>query len=90
MNRGLLDFLQGASNATAANVSAPVDLIAKAFNKAGVDVGEMPVAGSKWMQHYGLTRPVSGIPAEFGETAGMLVPIVGFSRAPRGLLDTLK
>ena len=38
MGNKLLDFLQGASNAAASNVSAPVDGLAWALRKAGINV----------------------------------------------------
>ena len=52
----LLDFMQGASNAAASTVSAPVDGIAWLLKKAGVPVG-VPVGGSDWMAQKGLTAP---------------------------------
>jgi hypothetical protein len=87
---GLLDFLQGASNAAASNVSGPVDGLAWLLRKAGVDVGT-PVGGSDWMAQKGLTKPTKGLTGLLGEAAGLSAPIVAAAKAPQiaaGLLNT--
>ena len=87
---GLLDFLQGASNAAASNVSAPVDGLAWLLKQAGVDVGT-PVGGSDWMRQKGLTKEPEGkFGGLLGETVGGLAPILAAAKAPqiaRGLLQ---
>jgi len=87
--RGLLDFLQSASNAVAGNVAGPVDLIGMGLNKIGVPVKE-PVGGSEWMKRKGLMRDVEQSPARvLGETAGLLGPAMVTQFAPqiaKGLL----
>jgi hypothetical protein len=87
--RGLLDFLQSASNAVAGNVAGPVDLIGMGLNKIGVPVKE-PVGGSEWMKRKGLMRDVEQGPARvLGETAGLLGPAMVTQFAPqiaKGLL----
>lgn len=87
---GLLDFLQSASNTVAGNVSGPVDLLALALRKLGIEVPDNAVGSSQWMQERGLTRPVNQSAASLaGETAGLLAPIGVAAKAPeiaRGLL----
>lgn len=91
MNKGLLDFLQSASNAVASNVSGPIDLIGMGLNKIGVPVGSSPVGGTEWMKSKGLMRDVEQGPARvMGETAGLLGPALATKFAPqiaRGLLQ---
>lgn len=91
MNKGLLDFLQSASNAVASNVSGPIDLIGMGLNKIGVPVGSAPVGGTDWMKSKGLMRDVEQGPARvMGETAGLLGPALATKFAPqiaRGLLQ---
>lgn len=91
MNKGLLDFLQSASNAVASNVSGPIDLIGMGLNKIGVPVGAAPVGGTEWMKQNGLMRDVEQGPARvMGETAGLLGPALATKFAPqiaRGLLQ---
>lgn len=91
MNKGLLDFLQSASNAVASNVSGPIDLIGMGLNKIGVPVGSAPVGGTEWMKQKGLMRDVEQGPARvMGETAGLLGPALASKFAPqiaRGLLQ---
>lgn len=91
MNKGLLDFLQSASNAVASNVSGPIDLIGMGLNKIGVPVGPAPVGGTDWMKSKGLMRDVEQGPARvLGETAGLLGPALASKFAPqiaRGLLQ---
>lgn len=89
--KGLLDFLQAASNGVASNVSGPVDLIGAGLNKIGLNVGAAPVGGSEWMKRQGLMRDVQQGPARvLGETAGLLGPALATQFAPqiaRGLLQ---
>jgi hypothetical protein len=87
--RGLLDVLQGASNAAASNMSGPVDGLAWLLRKAGVPVDE-PVGGSEWMAKRGLTaQPKSANMGLLGEALGMSAQIAAAAKAPqiaRGLL----
>lgn len=87
----LADGLQGASNAAASNISAPVDMLAWALRKAGVPVGDAPIGGSDWMAQKGLTRqPTNQIAGLLGESLGGVAPIVAAAKAPqiaRGLLQ---
>lgn len=86
----LFDFLQGASNAAASNVSGPVDLIAWGLRKAGLPVNK-PVLGSEWMAEQGLTRkPQNQVAGLLGEAAGLSAPIAAAAKAPQiaaGLLS---
>jgi hypothetical protein len=86
---GLLDVLQGASNAAASNVSGPVDGIAWLLRKAGIPLRE-PIGGSEWMAKKGLTaQPQSQPLGLLGEALGMSAPIAAAAKAPqiaRGLL----
>ena len=88
---GLLDFLQGASNAAASNVSAPVDGIAWLLRKAGIPVPEAPIGGSDWMAKKGLTaKPQNYLAGLLGESVGGVAPIVAAAKAPqiaKGLLQ---
>lgn len=87
---GLLDFIQGASNAAASNVSAPVDGLAWLLRKAGVPIPDAPMGGSDWMAQKGLTRPADGMAGLLGEASGGLAPILAAAKAPqiaRGLLQ---
>lgn len=77
------DFAQGASNAVAGNVSAPVDGIAWLLRKAGLDVGE-PVGGSDWMARKGLTaQPKNALAGLLGESAGMVAPMLAAAKGPQ-------
>lgn len=87
---GLLDFIQGASNAAASNVSAPVDGIAWLLRKAGVPIPDAPMGGSDWMAQKGLTRPAEGMAGLLGETAGGLAPILAAAKAPQIAQGLLK
>jgi hypothetical protein len=83
-------FLQGASNAAASNVSAPVDAIAWALRKAGVPVGDTPMGGSDWMRQKGLTAEAPGASGLIGESVGGVAPIVASAKAAqiaKGLLQ---
>jgi hypothetical protein len=83
-------FLQGASNAAASNVSAPVDAIAWALRKAGVPVGDAPMGGSDWMRQKGLTAEAPGASGLIGESVGGVAPIVASAKAAqiaKGLLQ---
>lgn len=89
---GLLDFLQGASNAAAGTVSGPVDLISWLIRKGGGGgiIGDAPVGSSAWMAQKGLTRPTQGMAGLLGEAAGLSLPIVASAKAPQiasGLLQ---
>jgi len=82
--KALRDTAQSASNTAATNVSMPIDGIAWALRKAGLDV-QNPVGGSDWMAQQGLTIPVQeGIPKMIGETAGGLIPAAMFAKVPKG------
>jgi hypothetical protein len=91
MANGLLDFLQGASNAAASNVSAPVGGIAWLLRKAGIPVPEAPIGGSDWMAKKGLTaKPQNYLAGLLGESVGGVAPIVAAAKAPqiaKGLLQ---
>jgi hypothetical protein len=88
---GLLDFLQGASNSAASNVSAPIDGINWLLRKAGLPVSEAPFLGSDWMAQKGLTRePQSRNAGLLGEAIGGVLPMVAAAKAPqiaKGLLQ---
>ena len=88
---GLLDFLQGASNSAASNVSAPIDGINWLLRKAGLPVSEKPFLGSDWMAAQGLTRePENRNMGLLGEAFGGIAPIVAAAKAPqiaKGLLQ---
>lgn len=85
------DVAQGASNAVASNVSAPVDLLAWLLRKGGVPMPSNPVGGSDWMAQKGLTRePQNRNAGLVGEFAGLTGPMVAAAKAPqlaRGLLQ---
>ena len=93
MANALLDFLQGASNSAAANVSAPVDGIAWLLRKAGINV-DRPVGGSDWMRERGLTaEPTNKLAGILGESVGGVLPMVTAAKAPQiaqGLLQAEK
>jgi hypothetical protein len=73
--QALRDTAQSASNTVAANVSAPVDAIAWALRKAGLNVNQ-PVGGEEWMAAQGLTAPVKeGVPKMAGEAIGGVLPL---------------
>lgn len=75
-------FLQSASNAIAGAVSTPVDAIAWALRKGGLDI-KKPIGGSDWMREKGLTADVApGGRQILGEVAGSLAdPIAPISKA---------
>jgi hypothetical protein len=87
----LLDFLQGASNSVASNVSAPVDGIAWLLRKAGLPIPTNPVGGSDWMAQRGLTaEPQNKIAGLLGESIGGVAPMLAAAKAPqiaKGLLQ---
>jgi hypothetical protein len=89
MKKGLLDFLQAASNAVADNVAGPVDLLNAGLGTVGLGSRE-PVGGTAWQQRMGLRRPVEqGAARVAGETVGLLSPTLMTAKAPqiaRGLL----
>jgi hypothetical protein len=86
-----MDFLQGASNAAASNVSGPVDLLAFALRKMGFPVPEDPVLGAKWMADRGITaQPQNRVAGMLGETAGLVAPIAAAARAPEIAANLLK
>lgn len=89
---GLLDFLQGASNAAASNVSGPVDLISWLLRKGGVGgvIGQAPFGSSEWMAQQGLTKPTTGAAGLLGEAAGMAAPMVVAAKAPQIASGLLK
>lgn len=81
---GLLDFLQGASNSAASNVSAPVDGINWLLRKAGLPVSEKPFLGSDWMAAQGLTRqPQNRNMGLLGEAIGGVAPMFAAAKAPQ-------
>jgi len=88
---GLLDFLQGASNSAASNVSAPVDGLAWLLRKAGLPIPSNPVGGSDWMAQKGFTaEPKNKNMGLLGEAFGGVAPIVAAAKAPqiaKGLLQ---
>jgi hypothetical protein len=74
--KALRDTAQSASNAVAGNVSAPVDLLAAALRKTGLNIPDNAVGGSVWMQQNGLTTPVEdGMPKYIGEAVGGVLPM---------------
>jgi hypothetical protein len=80
----ILDFLQGASNSAASNVSAPVDGIAWLLRKAGIPMPQAPFMGSDWMAQKGLTKkPTNALAGMAGETFGMTAPIFAAAKAPQ-------
>lgn len=85
------DFAQGASNAFASNVSAPVDGLAWLLRKAGVPMPSNPVGGSDWLAQQGLmAEPQNKLAGLLGEAAGMSGPMAAAAKAPqiaRGLLQ---
>lgn len=87
----LLDFLQGASNSAASNVSAPIDGLNWLLRKAGMPVSDKPFLGSDWMAQKGLTvQPQNKMAGLLGESFGGVAPIVAAAKAPqiaRGLLQ---
>jgi hypothetical protein len=79
-----MDFVQGASNAAASNVSGPVDLLAFALRKMGFPVPEDPVLGAKWLADRGITvQPQNRVAGMLGETAGLVAPIAAAAKAPQ-------
>lgn len=88
---GLLDFLQGASNSAAANVSAPIDGLNWLLRKMGAPVSEKPFLGSDWMVDKGLTAaPQNRNMGLLGEAVGGVLPMVVAAKAPQiaqGLLQ---
>ncbi len=88
---GLLDFIQGASNAAAGTVAGPVDLINMGLLSVGLPMPANPVGGSQWMRERGLMRePQNRVAGLLGEAAGNVLPIVAAAKAPQiaqGLLN---
>lgn len=77
------DFAQGASNAIASNVSAPVDGLAWLMRRAGLPVNN-PFFGSNWMAEQGLTaEPKNKLAGLLGESAGGLLPILATAKSPQ-------
>jgi hypothetical protein len=90
MANAIRDILQSASNTAASNVSAPVDALAWALRKLGLDVGQ-PVGGSDWMAQRGLTKPVEpGWAQVVGDTLGLSAPIMAAAKAPEIAANLLK
>jgi hypothetical protein len=87
----LSSLTQGASNAVASNVSAPVDGISWLLRKAGLPIPAEPVGGSDWMARQGLTAtPQNKLAGLLGETVGMVGPALVQNAAPKiakGLLS---
>jgi hypothetical protein len=82
--KALRDTAQSASNAIAANVSGPIDLISMGLRTAGVPIPANAVGGSQWMADKGLTREVEmGAPRIIGETLGMAGPAVAVGYSPK-------
>lgn len=87
----LLDFLQGASNSAASNVSAPVDGLAWLLRKAGANIGDAPVGGSDWMRSKGLTaEPANKLAGVLGESFGGVAPMLAAAKAPQIANSLLK
>jgi hypothetical protein len=64
----LLSGAQGASNAVASTVTAPVDSLAWLLQQAGIDVGSTPIGGDAWARRVGLIRdPSNPLAASIGE-----------------------
>jgi hypothetical protein len=88
---GLLDFIQGASNAAAGTISGPIDLLSLGLRKAGVPLPAAPFGGSQWMQDRGLTRePQNRMAGLLGESFGNVLPIAAAAKTPQiagGLLQ---
>lgn len=88
---GLLDFIQGASNAAAGTIAGPVDLINMGLLGVGLPMPRNPVGGSQWMRERGLMRePQNRTAGLLGEAAGNVLPIVAAAKAPQiaaGLLQ---
>jgi hypothetical protein len=88
--RAALSTAQGASNAAAGTVSAPVDLLNWGLGKVGLG-SEEPVGGSDWMRRQGLTaEPESRSWGLAGETLGNVLPIVAQAKQAqiaKGLLQ---
>lgn len=83
MKNALLDIAQGASNAAASTVSAPVDGIAWLLRKAGINV-PTPVGGSDWMAAQGLTKqPRNALMGAVGESLGVVAPMLAVAKAPQ-------
>lgn len=89
---GLLDalrsngqsFAQGASNAIASNISAPVDGLAWLLRKGGLPIPANPVGGSDWMAQRGLTaEPTNKLAGLLGEAAGGVGPMLAGAYAPK-------
>ena len=79
--KALRDTAQSASNTVADTAAVPVDAIAYALRKAGLDIQD-PVLGSQWMEEQGLTAPVQqGLPKMAGEFLGNAIPALGFAKA---------
>jgi len=82
--RALRSFGQGASNAVASNVSAPVDGLAWLLRKGGLPIPQNPIGGSDWMAQQGLTAvPQNKLAGLLGETAGMVGPALVQAAAPQ-------
>jgi hypothetical protein len=88
---GLLDFVQGASNAAAGTVAGPIDLINMGLLGVGLPMPNNPFGGSQWMRERGLMRdPENRTAGLLGESVGGILPIVAAARAPQiaaGLLQ---
>lgn len=82
MKNVLLDFAQGASNAAADTVGAPVDGLAWLLRKAGLPIPQAPIGGSEWMTRQGLrAEPQNALAGALGGAAIGFAPMVGASRA---------
>lgn len=80
------DFGQGMSNATAANVSVPIDMLALGLQRLGVPMN-YPVLGSEWLRKHGLTaEPQNPLAGALGEHAGMFVPMMAATRMQQNKL----
>jgi hypothetical protein len=87
------DIAQGASNAVAGTVSAPVDILSWLLRKGGMGnvIGDAPVGGSEWMARKGLTKkPESETGEIIGESLGNIVPMVAAAKAPQLASGVLK
>lgn len=84
------DLAQSASNSIAEGVSVPVDALAWALRKAGVNVPSNPLLGSDWMAQQGLAPNIDqGMPKTAGETLGLLAPLAATKQGAARLASML-
>ncbi len=75
---------RAASDAAAANVTGPVDLVSMLLRKTGVPVGDAPLGSSQWAKNAGMINgPQPNKLAQLmGETIGGVAPMIGVAKAP--------